>query len=92
MYSISPTGGKSPGRSISIISPFDFAILYTTFGIVVIISTPNSRESRSCVISMCKSPKNPVRKPKPKTSDDSGIKFSEESLSASFSKAARKTS
>jgi hypothetical protein len=38
---------------------------------------------------MCKSPRNPQRKPKPSAIDDSGSKWSAESLRASFSSASR---
>ena len=43
------------------------------------------------MISMCKSPKKPHLKPKPKATEVSGSKLKEASLSLSFSKASRRS-
>ena len=45
---------------------------YTTFGAVEIRSRPNSRCSRSRVISMCSRPRKPHRKPNPRATEVSG--------------------
>ena len=65
--------------------------LYTTLGAVVIKSKSYSRSSRSWMISMCKSPKKPHRKPKPRATEVSGSKVREASFNCSFSKASRKS-
>ena len=50
-------------------SPFVKYILYITLGAVVTRSKLYSLSSLSCIISKCKSPKNPHLKPKPKATD-----------------------
>ena len=49
------------------------------------MSSPNSRRSRSWTISMCSSPRNPHRKPKPSASELSWWKVKAASLRWSFS-------
>ena len=66
--------------------------MYDTLGTVVMTSILNSRSSRSCTISMCRSPRKPQRKPNPRAIDDSGWNVSEASLSCSFSSEARRFS
>jgi hypothetical protein len=53
-------------------SPFVCSTWYITLGVVAIRSTANSRRSRSWMISRCRSPRNPQRKPKPSATDVSG--------------------
>ena len=57
-----------------------------TLGAVVTRSRLNSRSSRSWIISMCRSPKKPQRKPKPSATEVSGSKERDASFSCSFSK------
>ncbi len=65
--------------------------LYITLGAVVIISRSNSLSTRSWIISICKSPKKPHLKPKPKAADDSGSNINAASLSLSFIRASFRT-
>ena len=64
---------------------------YSTLGAVVIRSRSNSLSSLSMMISKCKRPKNPQRKPKPKATEVSGSNVREASLSCNLSKASRKS-
>ena len=81
--------GIFAGLSTSCTSPSVVVTRYNTPGAVVTRSMSNSRSSRSCTISMCSSPRNPQRKPKPSAADVSGSKKSDASLRRSFSSASR---
>ncbi|MNN52228.1 hypothetical protein D3C81_1669130 [compost metagenome] len=72
-------------------SPLVKVTLNTTLGAVVIRAILNSRSIRSWMISMCRRPRKPQRKPKPKAVEDSGSNFREASFSTSFSRASRKS-
>ena len=63
IQSISCTGGRFVGLSMNTVSPSVFTTLYTTLGAVVTRSRSNSRSSRCWMISMCRRPRNPQRKP-----------------------------
>ncbi len=60
-----------------------------TDGIVASSSRSYSRSRRSRTMSMCRRPRKPTRKPKPRASEVSGSQESAASLSASFSSASR---
>ena len=77
--------GICRGLSRSLTDPsFSFS-LYTTPGLVEMMSRLNSRRRRSCTISMWSRPRNPQRKPKPRAKDDSWWNVKAESLRWSFS-------
>ncbi len=89
MVAMLPASGSLDGLSISRTSPSVVVTRYSTPGAVVTRSMLNSRSSRSCTISMCSSPRNPHRKPKPSAADVSGSKKNDASFSRSFSSASR---
>ena len=89
---MSVTSGSPDGLCTSIIFPFLSYTLYETLGTVVMTSISNSLSSRSCMISICKSPRNPQRKPNPRATEDSGWNVREASLSCNFSREALKSS
>ena len=90
--SITTAGGMSAGFSTSNSVPSVLVTWYSTLGTVVTRSRSYSRSSRSCTISMCRSPRNPQRKPKPSAVDVSGSYCSDASLSFIFSSASRSVS
>src|SRR5574343_1126459 len=55
-------------------------------------SISNSRSRRSCTISMCRRPRKPQRKPKPRACETSGSNCSAASFSCSFSSESRSCS
>ncbi len=75
------------GFSTVSVSPSVLWTMYETEGAVVIMSRSNSLSSRSSIISMCKSPKKPQRKPKPKAVELSGSNVSAASFNLSFKRA-----
>ena len=80
------TSGIWIGLSRSFSVPSFILSLYTTPGVVEMMSRLNSRRKRSCTISMWSSPKNPQRKPKPNAMELSWWKEKAESLRCSFSR------
>ena len=64
--------GQTDGFVTIVSAPSSSTTRYTTFGEVEIRSRSNSRSSRSRLISMCKRPRKPQRKPNPSATDVSG--------------------
>ena len=83
--SIRVGSGRLLGLSTVSVSPDLHSTRYSTVGAVVIRSIPYSPESRSRTTSMCKSPRNPQRKPKPSAGEDSVSKCSAASFKDSRS-------
>ncbi len=91
IVSILLDGGRLAGLSTRYVPPEVSVTLYMTDGAVVIRSSPYSRSSLSCTISMCSSPRKPHRNPNPKATEVSGSNQIEASLSCSFSRASRRS-
>ena len=84
--------GSSAGESTAISPPSVSSTRYSTEGAVASRSSPYSRSSRSCTMSMCSRPRKPARNPGPSAADCSGWYCSDASLSCSFSRASRSSS
>lgn len=87
-----PGSGISWGEWSDTISPPLRYTWYSTEGAVARRSSPNSRSNRSLMTSMCRRPRKPTRKPKPRAWEVSGSHTSAGSFSDSFSSASFKGS
>ena len=83
--------GIADGLSTTSTRPSSSSTRYSTFGAVATSDRSYSRSRRSRTISMCRSPRNPQRNPKPSAPDVSGSYVNDESLSRSFSSASRRS-